>query len=64
MFYPLFDFICRFYLQLAAVEEALKSVSDNEKANLLDLKEKLTEVISLLGGKYNHIHWQGFKTQF
>lgn len=38
--------------QLAAVEESLKHASDSEKASLLDLKEKLTEVIILLNGKY------------
>ncbi|GBN48890.1 Zinc finger CCCH-type with G patch domain-containing protein [Araneus ventricosus] len=45
------DPLAQYKLQLSSVEEALKSASEGNRADLLDLKAKLTEVLSLLQGK-------------
>lgn len=45
--------ISQYKIQLSTVEETLKHAPESEKANLLDLKEKLIEVISLLQGNQN-----------
>ncbi|XP_035213991.1 zinc finger CCCH-type with G patch domain-containing protein-like [Stegodyphus dumicola] len=44
------DPMTQYKLQLATVEESLKTASDDKRADLLDLREKLTEVIILLQG--------------
>ncbi|KAF8788299.1 Zinc finger CCCH-type with G patch like protein [Argiope bruennichi] len=45
------DPLTEYKLQLSSVEQALKNASADNQADLLDLKAKLTEVISLLQGK-------------
>ncbi|GIY21767.1 zinc finger CCCH-type with G patch domain-containing protein [Caerostris extrusa] len=44
------DPLTEYKLQLLSVEESLKSADADKQADLLDLKAKLTEVISLLQG--------------
>lgn len=47
--------VSQYKIQLVAVDETLKTASDSEKASLLDLKEKLIEVISLLEANQNDL---------